>query len=74
MLHLLGLKPPADQHGRVLTEALRGGPPPGDVAVERETLSASRADARQCVRFSAVDGHRYLDYGWAEPSGGRLQV
>jgi arylsulfatase A-like enzyme len=66
MLHLLGLGRPPGQHGRVLHEALIGGPDPSELEVRREQVTAERGAYRQGVRFSLLDGTRYLDYGWAE--------
>ena len=63
LLHLLGLEPPPGQHGRVLTEALVGGPDPAVLPVEHETAAAERGSYRQEVRFSLVGGTRYLDWG-----------
>ena len=65
LLHLLRLTAPPGQHGRVLAEALAGGPDPTEVAVERELVSAERGRYRQEVRFSRVGGTRYLDWGRA---------
>jgi len=58
----VGQLPQAD--GRVLTEALLGGPDPADVAVSRETLSADLAGKQRSIRVSTVGTTRYLDSGW----------
>jgi len=64
LLHLLGLDPTPGQHGRVVAEALAGGPDPATLHVEREILTAEHGAYRQGIRRSSVAGHRYLDYGW----------
>ena len=66
LLHLLGLESPPDQHGRVLVEALLGGPQPAELDVHHETVTAARGRYHQAIRFSLVGGARYLDFGRAE--------
>ena len=72
MRHLLGL-PAVDCDGRLLEEALAGGPDPGQVAVERQTLEASAPLAgggtyQQRVRLVRVGHTTYLESGTAERS------
>jgi arylsulfatase A-like enzyme len=65
VLHLLGIKPPPGMAGRVLHEILEGGPPPGAVAVSRETqenvCQTAAGPRRQVAQYSHAGGHRYLD-------------
>jgi arylsulfatase A-like enzyme len=65
--HLLGLEPDPRADGRVLREALDGGPDPSALGVRREQVVAEAGGYRQGVRVSTVDGRRYLDYGWRGP-------
>ncbi|MEE2792718.1 MAG: alkaline phosphatase family protein [Acidobacteriota bacterium] len=68
ILHLLGLEIPASMTGRVMYEALRGGPAVADVAVETRELRVDNADGsyRLGAVISEVSGHRYLDYTTVE--------
>jgi arylsulfatase A-like enzyme len=61
---LLGVGPLPEADGRVLAEALTGGPDPADVAVSRETLTAEHGAKRYSIRISTVGTTRYLDVGW----------
>ena len=70
LLRLLGLEPPPGQDGRVLGEALVGGPEPGEVEVRRETLAAEHEVYRQVVRMSRVGATTYLDEGRVERRDG----
>jgi Type I phosphodiesterase / nucleotide pyrophosphatase len=69
--HLLGLDPPPDQHGRVLHEALSGGPDPSNIPVERQTVHAQRGPYRQSVQLSHAAGATYLDFGASERGEGQ---
>ena len=64
LLHLLGLPVPSSMTGRVMSEALRQGPPPSAMAVERTRVTVSTDDGRYelSAHLSIVDGYRYLDY------------
>jgi arylsulfatase A-like enzyme len=64
LLHLLGMPVPPSMTGRVIAEALRTGPPPGSVRVERTRHTARSADGGYDItaHMSIVDQHRYLDY------------
>ncbi len=66
LLHLLGLPLPNDLDGRVLHEALTGGPPPETVAVERNLLHAEVGAFMQWVQISRAGGGQYLDFGRVE--------
>jgi hypothetical protein len=63
ILHLLGLDPLPAQDGRVLAEALIGGPDSDLSRVARETISAETGACRQTLHLSTLDGARYVDYG-----------
>jgi hypothetical protein len=63
---VLGVGPMAEADGRVLAEALVGGPDPSEVEVTRETVTADLGSKRQGVRLSTVGTTRYLDVGWTE--------
>ncbi len=64
LLHLLGLDATPGQDGRVLHEAVAGGPDSARLEIARQAVIAERGAYRQGIRVSAVVGHRYLDYGW----------
>jgi phosphonoacetate hydrolase len=66
LLHLLGLEPTPGQQGRVLAEALLGGPEPGEFPVGHEWVTGERGAYRQRIRFSRVGAARYLDFGRPE--------
>ena len=70
-LHLLGIDSPASMQGRVLHEALRGGPDPTAVAVGTMNVTVENEDAsyRQTAVVSTVDGRSYLDYTTVERDG-----
>ena len=67
LAELLGVGPLPEADGRVLAEALVGGPDPGDVTVTHETVTAEHGTTkRQSIRISTVGNTRYLDVGWTE--------
>jgi hypothetical protein len=66
--HLLGLDPPAGQHGRILHEALADGPDPATIPVNRQTVRAQHGAYRQSVQLSQAAGTTYLDFGNSERS------
>jgi phosphonoacetate hydrolase len=66
LAELLGVGPLAEADGRVLSEALEGGPHPREVKVTRETLSAQAGARKHSVQISTVGTTRYLDLGWTE--------
>jgi len=66
VLHLLGIKTPADMDGRVLNEILEGRPPPEALVVSHEawkiTYQAATGSRHQVAVYSNLDGFRYLDH------------
>ena len=64
LLHLLGLKPAPTMSGRVISEALRTGPPLASVRVERvqETVKTADGSYELTAHISVAAGHRYLDF------------
>jgi arylsulfatase A-like enzyme len=64
LLHLLGLKPPPSVAGRVIDEALRGGPEPSSVHVEhvKDTVRTTDLTYELTAHISIVAGRRYLDF------------
>lgn len=64
LAELLGVGPLPEADGRVLAEALVGGPSPDDVAFLRETLTAELGGKAHSIRISTVGTTRYLDAGW----------
>jgi len=64
LAELLGVGALPEADGRVLAEALIGGPDPSEVAVTRETLTSQLGSKRQSIRLSTVGTTRYLDVGW----------
>jgi arylsulfatase A-like enzyme len=64
ILALLGIAGGAGCDGRVLAEALQGGPDPEQVAVERRVHTVAAGAYRAAVQVSEVDGRRYVDKGW----------
>jgi predicted AlkP superfamily pyrophosphatase or phosphodiesterase len=65
VLHLLGISPPADMDGRVLSEMLKQGLPPDISAVSREVREIQYETAigsrHQVATYSNLNGIRYLD-------------
>jgi hypothetical protein len=63
LLKLLGLAVPQTMSGRVLDEALRSGPLPSAVRVDRTTVSVATADGsyRLTAHLSFAAGRQYLD-------------
>ena len=66
LLRTLGLAHSAPLDGRVLEEALVGGPDPASIAVERETLTAEHRGFAQQLQLARVAGARYVDFGTVE--------
>ena len=63
VLALLGL--PAERlDGRVLHEALAGGPDPERVTAERTIHTTAAGGYRAAIQVSTVDGRRYVDKSW----------
>ena len=64
VLALLGVEGEAGLDGRVLAEALEGGPDPEQVAVETRIHTAAAGGHRAALQISTVDGRRYVDKSW----------
>jgi arylsulfatase A-like enzyme len=71
VLALLGQRPDPAHHvegaaldGRVLAEALEGGPDPEHVIAETRVHIARANGYRAAVQVTEVDGRRYIDKGW----------
>ena len=64
LLHLLGLPTAATMTGRVIHEALRKGPLPSAVKVDRavETVRTPDNNYELSAHISVVGQYRYLDY------------
>jgi hypothetical protein len=66
LAELLGVGALPEADGRVLAEALEGGPHPREIKVTRELLNAEIGSKRQGMQISTVGTTRYLDLGWTE--------
>jgi arylsulfatase A-like enzyme len=64
ILSLLGFEDAKALDGRVLTEALDGGPDQEQLAVETRVHTVESGAYRAAVQVSVVDGRRYVDKGW----------
>lgn len=64
VLALLGIDGETGLDGRVVTEALEGGPDPERVAVETRIHTAAAGAYRAALQISTVDGGRYVDKSW----------
>jgi hypothetical protein len=64
ILALLGIDDHKGMDGRVLAEALVGGPDPAQVPVETRRYAAQAGDYRAGLQVSLVDGRRYVDQSW----------
>lgn len=64
VLALLGIDGETGLDGRVVTEALEGGPDPERVAVETRIHTATAGAYRAALQISTVDGGRYVDKSW----------
>jgi len=64
LLRLLGLEAPPTMTGRVIEEALRNGPPPASVPINRVTETVKTPDGgyELTAHISVAAGHRYLDF------------
>jgi arylsulfatase A-like enzyme len=65
ILALLGL-PDDGCDGRVLREALDGGPDEATIAVETRVHMVEAGAYRAALQVSIVDGHRYVDKSWRD--------
>jgi arylsulfatase A-like enzyme len=72
VLHLMGLTGEAPVDGRVLSEAIAGGPDPDAVDWSTETHRAERTRGSgrysQQITTSKVGTTGYVDSGWASPA------
>lgn len=64
ILALLGIADRDGLDGRVLVEALAGGPDEEQLAVSTEILTVDASSYRAALQVSTVDGHRYADKSW----------
>ncbi len=64
ILALLGLTEADGLDGRVLAEALEGGPDPEEVAVDTRVHTVEAGGYRAALQLSDVDGRRYVDKSW----------
>ena len=67
ILHLLGLQAAlSGMQGRVLLEALVGGPDEEQIAMDTRALRVSRGTYRAVLQTTEVEGRRYIDKGWRQ--------
>ena len=68
ILALLGVDPepgaPTGLDGRVLAEAIEGGPDPERVVAETRVHTTESGAYRAAIQVSHVDGRRYVDKSW----------
>ncbi|HZE35165.1 MAG TPA: alkaline phosphatase family protein [Candidatus Eisenbacteria bacterium] len=64
ILAALGLDERHGMDGRVLFEALAGGPDPREVAVDTHTHTVHAGSYRAALQVSTAHGHRYVDKSW----------
>ena len=64
VLALLGVDGVAGLDGRVVSEALDGGPDPEQVAAETRIHTMAAGAYRAALQISTVDGRRYVDKSW----------
>lgn len=64
ILALLGLPGGEDLDGRVLAEALGGGPDPEEVIEETRVHTVETGAYRAAIQVSQVAGRRYVDKSW----------
>jgi predicted AlkP superfamily pyrophosphatase or phosphodiesterase len=64
ILALLGIAETDGLDGRVLAEALEGGPDPEQVAVDTRVHTVEAGAYRAGLQLSEVDGRRYVDKSW----------
>jgi arylsulfatase A-like enzyme len=64
VLALLGVAGEDGLDGRVLTEALDGGPDPERIAVETRVHTVAAGAYRAALQISTVDGRRYVEKSW----------
>ena len=66
LLHLVGARSPAAFDGRVLHEALAGGPDEEKLLVSTRTLRVEEGAYRAAIQITETDGKRYVDKSWRE--------
>jgi arylsulfatase A-like enzyme len=66
ILALLGIAERGGLDGRVLGEALEGGPDAEQIRVETRVHTVEAGDYRAALQVSVVDGRRYVDRSWRE--------
>jgi arylsulfatase A-like enzyme len=64
VLTLLGIHEGEGLDGRVLTEALVGGPDAEQVGVERRLYTTEAGEYGAALQISVVEGRRYVDKSW----------
>jgi len=64
ILALLDIVEPDGFDGRVLREALVGGPDEEQIAVDTRVHVVEAGAYRAALQMSAVDGYRYVDKSW----------
>jgi hypothetical protein len=64
ILALLGIAEADGLDGRVLAEALEGGPDPEQVAVDTRVHTVEAGAYRAAIQVSEADGRRYVDKSW----------
>ena len=64
ILALLGVEARDGLDGRILSEALAGGPDPERVEVETRVHTVTAGAYRAAIQVSVVEGRRYVDKSW----------
>jgi arylsulfatase A-like enzyme len=64
VLALLGIDGEAGLDGRVVAEALDGGPDPEQIPVETRIHTVAAGAYRAALQISTVAGRRYVDKSW----------
>jgi arylsulfatase A-like enzyme len=64
ILALLGIDGRDGLDGRVLAEALVGGPDEEQIAVDTRVHTVEAGAYRAALQISTVDGRRYVDKSW----------
>jgi hypothetical protein len=64
VLAVLGIDEGEGMDGRVLVEALAGGPDAEQVVADTRTHTVNAGGYRAALQVSTVDGRRYVDRSW----------
>ena len=64
VLALLGIEETGEMDGRVLAEAMLGGPDPATLTVETRVHEVTTGAYRAALQLSQVEGRRYVDASW----------